>query len=116
MLRLEGLSCGYGAFRAVDGLDENFIRASEWTTTGDIVLRPSDYPTDGLTWPVEDAKPVPAGLADRFTGHLAGRTLFQARRDYANARYQYIINTLSLKQAAGVLSPEDVMELNDWLQ
>ena len=47
---------------------------------------------------------------------LAQRTLFQARRDYANARYQYIINTLNLKQSAGVLSPEDVAELNDWLQ
>lgn len=47
---------------------------------------------------------------------LAQRTLFQARRDYANARYQYIINTLNLKQAAGVLSPQDVIDLNNWLE
>lgn len=46
---------------------------------------------------------------------LAQRTLFQARRDYANARYNYVINTLNLKQAAGVLSPQDVIELNNWL-
>jgi len=46
---------------------------------------------------------------------LAQRTLFQARRDYANARYNYVINTLNLKQAAGILSPQDVIELNNWL-
>lgn len=63
----------------VDGLDENFIRASAWTTTGDIVLRPVDYPVDGLTWPIEEAQPMPAGLAGSFEGDVAGRTLFQAR-------------------------------------
>jgi outer membrane protein len=47
---------------------------------------------------------------------LAQRTLFQARRDYANARYNYIINTLNLKQSAGVLSPQDIIDLNNWLQ
>ena len=47
---------------------------------------------------------------------LALRTLYQAQRDYANARYNYIINTLNLKRAAGSLSPQDVMELNQWLQ
>lgn len=46
----------------------------------------------------------------------AQRTLFQARRDYANARYDYVINTLTLKQAAGILSPQDVIDLNAWLQ
>ena len=47
---------------------------------------------------------------------LALRTLYQAQRDYANARYNYVINTLNLKRAAGSLSPQDVMELNQWLQ
>ena len=47
---------------------------------------------------------------------LALRTLYQAERDYANARYNYVINTLNLKRAAGALSPQDVMELNQWLQ
>ncbi len=41
--------------------------------------------------------------------------LFQAQRDYANARIDYVMNTLRLKQAAGVLTPQDVMELNQWL-
>jgi len=47
---------------------------------------------------------------------LAQRTLFQTRRDFANARYNYVINTLTLKQAAGILSPQDVIDLNNWLE
>jgi outer membrane protein len=46
----------------------------------------------------------------------AQRTLYQARRDYANARFDYVINTLNLKQAAGTLSPQDVIDLNEWLR
>jgi len=46
----------------------------------------------------------------------AQRTLYQALRDYANARYDYVINTLTLKQAAGTLSPQDVRDLNQWLE
>jgi outer membrane protein len=46
----------------------------------------------------------------------AQRTLFKARRDYANSRYDYVINTLTLKQAAGTLNPQDVIDLNEWLQ
>ena len=45
----------------------------------------------------------------------AQRLLFQAMRDLANARYNYVINTLNLKQAAGLLSPQDVIDLNEWL-
>lgn len=47
---------------------------------------------------------------------LAQRTLYQALRDYANARYTYVINTLNLKRAAGLLSPQDLLELNAWLE
>ena len=47
---------------------------------------------------------------------LAQRTLFQAQRDLANARYTYVLNTLKLKQAAGLLTPQDVVELNNWLR
>ncbi len=45
----------------------------------------------------------------------AQRLLFQSMRDYANARYTYVINTLNLKQAAGLLSPQDIIDLNEWL-
>ena len=38
----------------------------------------------------------------------AQRDLFLAKRDYAQARYDYILNHLKLKQAAGTLSEEDL--------
>lgn len=41
--------------------------------------------------------------------------LFRAQRDYAGSRFDYAIDTLTLKQAAGVLSPKDVVDLNQWL-
>jgi outer membrane protein len=46
---------------------------------------------------------------------VAQRTLFQAKRNYSNARYDYILSMMRLKQVAGQLSPEDVMQLNNWL-
>lgn len=45
----------------------------------------------------------------------AERAYYVALRDYANARYDYVNNTLQLKQAAGTLSPQDLIELNNWL-
>ena len=42
---------------------------------------------------------------------LAQRTLFQSQTDYANALYDYILNTLSLKRVAGLLSPDDLQQL-----
>ena len=46
----------------------------------------------------------------------AQNTLFQAKRDYANARYDYVNNVLRLKQQAGLLSPEDVYRLDAELE
>jgi len=45
----------------------------------------------------------------------ARRNLFSARRDYARSRYDYILNTLRLKQAAGIISVNDLVEINSWL-
>ncbi|MCZ6893450.1 MAG: TolC family protein, partial [Gammaproteobacteria bacterium] len=45
----------------------------------------------------------------------AERGLSQARRDYARSRYDYILETLRLKQAAGSLQPEDIAIANSWL-
>jgi len=45
----------------------------------------------------------------------AERAYYVALRDYANARYDYVVNALELKQAAGTLSPQDLLELNNWL-
>lgn len=42
--------------------------------------------------------------------------LFRAQRDLALSRYDYILNTLSLRQAAGTLGPTDVATANSWLE
>ena len=43
------------------------------------------------------------------------REQYRAERDYARARYTYILNLLKLKQAAGILSKDDVIQINQWL-
>ena len=45
----------------------------------------------------------------------ARRNLFSAHRDYARSRYDYILNTLRLKQAAGIVSVVDLEQINLWL-
>ena len=45
----------------------------------------------------------------------AQRVLFAAQRDYANARYDYIMSMFQLKQIAGILSPGDIENLNQWM-
>ncbi len=45
----------------------------------------------------------------------ARRELFRAKRDYASSRYQYIVNTLRLKQAAGIITVNDIQQINAWL-
>ncbi|UCE89783.1 MAG: TolC family outer membrane protein [Pseudomonadota bacterium] len=44
------------------------------------------------------------------------RDVFQAKSVYAGARYDYVLQTLILKQAAGVLTVEDLESLNKWLR
>ena len=46
----------------------------------------------------------------------ASRDLFRAKRDLAGARYDYLLNLLRLKQAAGTLSENDLVQINGWLQ
>lgn len=41
--------------------------------------------------------------------------LFQAQTQYATDRYAYVNSLLTLKQAAGTLSPEDLQAINSWL-
>jgi outer membrane protein len=45
----------------------------------------------------------------------AQNILFQAERDYANSRYDYILDMMRLKEQAGLLSPEDVLKLDSFL-
>lgn len=46
---------------------------------------------------------------------LAQRRLFASQFDYAQSRYDYVINLLRLKEAAGVLDDRDVAELNTFM-
>ncbi|XKH60952.1 TolC family outer membrane protein [Halomonas sediminis] len=46
----------------------------------------------------------------------AEQNLYNAFSDYAQARYDYVINLLALHQQSGILDVEVVNELNDWLQ
>lgn len=46
----------------------------------------------------------------------AQQNLYRAERDYANARYDYIINLLTLKYYAGTLNEGDIEMLNGWLK
>ncbi|MEP5232697.1 MAG: TolC family outer membrane protein [Alloalcanivorax sp.] len=45
----------------------------------------------------------------------AQQALFAAERDYANARYDYIINSLTLKSTTGDLQQGDLAAINNWL-
>lgn len=47
---------------------------------------------------------------------LAERELYRARRDHTRARYEYLLNSLRLKRAAGLLSIDDIAHLNTWLK
>jgi len=46
---------------------------------------------------------------------LAETALFAAKRDYANARYDYIVNTLRLHASAGMLAEPLIERINAWL-
>ena len=45
----------------------------------------------------------------------AERDLYLGKRDYAQARYDYILNIIRLKQAVGTLSQADVVMVSSWL-
>lgn len=46
---------------------------------------------------------------------LSLRETFAAKRDYTTARYEFLLNTLKLKQAAGTLSEKDLVALSKLL-
>lgn len=47
---------------------------------------------------------------------LALRDTFRAKRDHSQARYDYLLNSLRLKQAAGILTAQDLESINRWLK
>ncbi|MCY3989522.1 MAG: TolC family outer membrane protein [Gammaproteobacteria bacterium] len=46
----------------------------------------------------------------------ARRNLVQAETNYARSRYDFIINVLSLKSAAGILTEQDLAEVSRWME
>jgi len=44
------------------------------------------------------------------------RELLRARRDHARSRYDYLLDTLRLKQAAGIVDEADLEQVNDMLE
>ncbi len=55
------------------------------------------------------------GTRDLVDVLIAQRTLYTAQSDYSDALYTYILNTLRLKQVAGILTEKDILELDRWL-
>ncbi|MEX1198974.1 MAG: TolC family outer membrane protein [Pseudohongiellaceae bacterium] len=45
----------------------------------------------------------------------ARQQLFRALRDHAEARYNYVLDTLTLQQITGMLTPQDIIDINAWL-
>jgi outer membrane protein len=41
--------------------------------------------------------------------------LYQSQQQWANDRYNYVLNIISLKEQAGTLSPSDLASINTWL-
>ncbi|QSA99481.1 TolC family outer membrane protein [Methylomonas sp. EFPC1] len=44
------------------------------------------------------------------------RNLYKAKSDYARSRYDYLINGIKLKEAAGSLNEQDLEQINQYLQ
>jgi len=47
---------------------------------------------------------------------ISQQVLFQAQRDYARARHDYLVNTLRLKQTAGTITVADIQAVNALLR
>jgi outer membrane protein len=56
-----------------------------------------------------------AGIHTNIDVLDANRDLYRAKRDLSSARYDYLLNLLRLKQAAGTLGENDLVEINGWL-
>lgn len=56
-----------------------------------------------------------SGLYDTVSVLDAMKDLSLSQKDYAKARYEYVVNSVKLKQAAGVLNIEDIRLINSWL-
>lgn len=56
-----------------------------------------------------------AGTRNTVDLLVSQQNLHRALRDYANSRYEYVVDLLRLKQTAGVLAASDIEALDNWL-
>lgn len=56
-----------------------------------------------------------SGIRNLVDVLVSQRNLHQVRRSYANARYDYLLNTLQLSYTAGTLSSKDIAGIDRWL-
>jgi outer membrane protein len=56
------------------------------------------------------------GVRTTFDVLNAQQGEFQARRDLAQAKYSYIKNKMRFLRAIGLISEENLVEVNNWLQ
>jgi len=47
---------------------------------------------------------------------LAQRNLYQARQSYSDALYDYVIDSIKLREISGMLTPADIQEVDRWLK
>lgn len=57
-----------------------------------------------------------AGLRSNVDVLNAQEKLYESRRELSRSRYQYIMNRIMLKDAAGMLTSSDIDEVNSWLE
>ena len=57
-----------------------------------------------------------AGLFPSLAVTDAERDLYQTKQEYAKSQYEYIIYSLRLKNAVGLLSQDDISIVNNWLE
>ena len=56
-----------------------------------------------------------AGIQSIFEVLQAQNRLYESQKQYTSSYYNYLLNTILLKQAAGTLSPSDAYQLNNYL-
>lgn len=92
----------------------NFLRAVN-TDVGQVITRRQSIYSNQKSL---EANKVGLAVGSRNIADVLSsqRQLYSSVRDYNNARYDYIIDSLSLKQAVGTLAPQDLFELSSYLR
>jgi outer membrane protein len=57
-----------------------------------------------------------SGLFPSLSIADAEKDLYSAKKDYSRSYYEYMLNSLRLKNAVGTLSPQDLEGINGWLE